>query len=101
MSRHSPVVCTLTDAERKERGTTWQQVARTAVSAIEEREDGFVLTFNGDRATFEEIRNLVEAERRCCQWMTLDLQDGSPATLRIAADTVEGRAAIKRMLALL
>lgn len=100
MDRERPIICTLTGAERGARSTTWQDAIATMGPTIEERHDGYLLSAMLDLPMFEKLRDLVQAERECCQWMTLELNGGSPATLRISADSIEGKAAIKTMLGL-
>jgi hypothetical protein len=77
---------------------TWQEVMRTVVLAINERDDGYVLSLKADLAASERLRGLVDEERRCCRWMTLELEGGSTPSLRISSDSTEGKSAIKTML---
>lgn len=98
MREHKPVICTLTDGERNQRATHWHDVVRRYATSIREDPNGFTLVLRDGEHVFETIRDLVEAERRCCQWMNLELNREKPVSLTITAESKEGKAAIGAML---
>lgn len=100
MSGQKPIICTLTDEDRRSRTTTWHDVMRNALTRIDERIDGYTLALDFKRIDFEQIYNLIQAERECCQWMHLDLHDRGQTTLEITSGSPDGKAAIKNMLGL-
>jgi hypothetical protein len=100
MSESTPIVCTLTAKQLAARATNWRDVVRSSVTHVQERPDGFALTLDYETIPFENIRSLVEAERQCCRWMDLQFDGATMTVLRITSDSHEGKAAIKRMLAI-
>jgi hypothetical protein len=81
------------------RGARWRAALKGAVSDVAERADGYVLTLRGDERTYSRFLRLVAAEKRCCDWMKLELlRDGPAITLTIGAETKEGKAVIASML---
>ena len=95
-----PIVCTLSSAEIVDRAGQWQSIGQRYVQGITECEGGYVLTMRADKRVLDDVQRLVEAERRCCAWMTLDLQRGDPATLRVTAESPEGVEVIKAIFGL-
>ena len=100
MCECKPIICTLSDGDRKARAVTWRDVMHQAVTQVEERPDGFVLTLDPGTLEFSELHRLVESERLCCAWMTLELDEGPVATLTITSESLGGKGVIKEMLGL-
>lgn len=76
-----PVACSLMDAELQERRRNVLQKVRSAVSEVEETENGFIYRFPSDRAWVKELANLVELEHQCCPFLkfsvTVEPGDGA------------------------
>ncbi len=99
MYEPKPIICTLTDEDLKSRKTTWREVMRTSVSDVREIADGYTLIL-GTNNDIEAVRQLTRAESACCEWMSLELSEGAPSTLKITSESPGGKAVIKEMLAL-
>jgi len=98
MANHRPIVCTLPFFERVQRGISWRKLAADCAAPITELPNGYALTLRSDEPTFSAVSHLVELERRCCAWMTLNLEYGAALKLTITADSEEGKATIANML---
>jgi hypothetical protein len=85
------IVCTLTQDELRDTRYAWQKLFRTALIARDEIPGGIRLVVNEGSAVA--LRQLIEVERDCCQWINFDL-DGS--TVSMTADEA-GAAAIRQM----
>jgi hypothetical protein len=85
MSSTPPIACTLTEAEWPARRAEMAAIARELVSA-EACAGGGVLRFRAGERTRERVAAFVEAERRCCPFLTLELRD-DPEALTL---TVQG-----------
>jgi hypothetical protein len=79
------IVCTLSQDELRDTRYAWQKLFRTALISRDEIPGGIRLVVNEGSAVA--LRQLVEVERECCQWINFDLE-GS-----IVSMTAEGAAA--------
>ena len=71
-ARSEAIVCTLTSDELADTGSAWRKLFRTGLLSREEIPGGVRLVVNDGSA--EALRQLVEIERECCQWITFDLE---------------------------
>lgn len=81
--------CTLSQRELAQRRKAIAGWLRATVQEVEEKPDGFSLRFAGDGATAAELFRLVEAERRCCGFLTYELRfepNQGPVWLRLRGD---------------
>jgi len=97
MLKSEPIVCTLTDDELQSRKVTWQDVVQKSVTSATPIDRGYILTLDVEHSEIEELRELVNAESKCCRWMHLAL-DEHAMRLSITSDSVGGAAVIGRML---
>jgi hypothetical protein len=97
---HKPIVCTLTVFERVSRGMSWRRLAANFATSITELPNGYALALHSDEPAISAASHLVELERRCCAWMTLNLERGATVSLTLTADSKEGKATIAHMLGL-
>jgi len=94
-----PIVCTLGDAELKERLLSWEDVVRRFVTSAEAIDGGFSLALDVGGSELQQIHELVVAESDCCGWMSLAF-DERAMRLVITATSRAGVDAIGRMLGL-
>ena len=99
MKRLKPIVCTLSDQERRLRTFTWREVVQCYAGEIVEQVDGYVLTLTAEPEGLAGIKGLVESEQRCCEWMDLRFDSGD-ATLTITSASRLGKSIIADMLGL-
>jgi hypothetical protein len=101
MANSKPIVCTLSNAERRGRGVKWKDALRAAGAHITDTPGGVLISFeNGGRSdSLDEIAELVRMESRCCAWMNLELRRaGTHATLAISSGSEEGAHLIQAMV---
>jgi hypothetical protein len=68
-----PVICTLSDAERREREAALLAQFTSAVIATEELHDGYAFRVPGDKNWLALATDLIAAERQCCPFLTFQL----------------------------
>jgi hypothetical protein len=64
-----PIVCTLSDAEFRERERVVLEKIRAAVVDAVETDEGFVFTFPSDDDSFAALNEFIVVERRCCPFL--------------------------------
>jgi hypothetical protein len=69
----TPIVCTLTTAELREREASLLAQFRSAVVETEELQDGFAFRLTGYGKLIALIAELIVAERECCPFLTFEL----------------------------
>ena len=72
-SDETPVTCSLTSAEFREREATLLARFRSAVLASEELADGYAFRLPGDAEYIALIAELMVAERECCSFLRFEL----------------------------
>jgi hypothetical protein len=99
MKRRKPIVCSLSAADRKVRGDRWRRLISQWSGRIAVARNGVTIRFDDPRI-WAELQELVALERRCCEWMRLDLSvDGGGLLLTVGAEHRDGAAAIRNMMA--
>jgi hypothetical protein len=90
-ARSGTIACTLTAADLEDTRRGWQKLFRTSLVARDLVPGGLRLSFtSGGEAA---LKQLVDIEVECCQWITFQL-DGPSVTMTAAGD---GEAAIRSM----
>ena len=90
-ARSDIIACTLTPGDLEDTRRGWQKLFQTSLLSREVVPGGLRLSFTpGGEAA---LRQLVDIEVDCCQWITFEL-DGSSVTMTAAGD---GEAAIRTM----
>src|SRR5262249_9832730 len=82
----TPIVCSLTTAELREREATLLAQFRSAVVETEELQDGFVFRLTGEGKLIALIAELMVAERECCPFLTFEfvaLPNKGPLIVRV------------------
>ncbi|MCA1590943.1 MAG: hypothetical protein LC734_11295, partial [Acidobacteria bacterium] len=69
MSEEIPIVCTLNDAEVRERERTVLAKIKTSVLATNETDDGYAFRFRSDDDAFAMLNEFIVLERRCCPFL--------------------------------
>ena len=69
----TPIVCSLTTAELREREATLLAQFRSAVVETEELQDGFVFHLTGGGKVIDLTAELIVAERECCPFLTFEI----------------------------
>ena len=74
MTPTSPIACTLTATESRDRAGEVGRLARTALLARHRIDGGVRMIF--DKAARERLEVLVAAEAECCPFLAMDLRAG-------------------------
>ena len=84
-----PIVCTLTEAELRERRQTILDLLRADAIAIVGLADGYSYRFNRTADVLPKLTKLVELESQCCQFLTFKLAVApeQPITLEVSGPT--------------
>lgn len=72
-SDNTPIACSLTTAELRDREATLLAEFRSAVVETEELQDGYAFRLSGDRNWIGLIAELIVAERECCPFLAFEL----------------------------
>ena len=73
LSDNTPIACSLTTVELRDREATLLAQFRTAVVETEELQDGYAFRLSGDGRWIELIAELILAERECCPFLAFEL----------------------------
>jgi hypothetical protein len=88
-----PIVCTLTDADLKDRGQAWQKLLDSGLVERDRVSGGIRLRpAPGAKAA---LLKLIDLERECCAWIDYEIGEDSAVTLTAAGD---GEAVLAGML---
>jgi hypothetical protein len=68
-----PIVCTLSDAQKREREATLLARFKAGVIAAEELDDGYSFRIPGGKDWFALAVDLITAEHECCPFLTFQL----------------------------
>jgi len=94
----SAIVCNLDSLSSHERARR-SELARTieqAATGIEETESGYRMRFSNDAKTCEQALELILLERRCCPFLTLELEfEPGDGAVRLA---IGGAPGVKQFL---
>jgi hypothetical protein len=80
-----PIICTLTEAELKERRRTVLDSFLDSAIDVTAIENGYRCRFKPTPTLLATLSNLVELERQCCQFLTFKIvvEPQQPITLEI------------------
>ena len=85
------IACTLSPSDLRDTQAAWQKLFRMSLISREAVPGGLKLVVHDGSA--DALRQLIDVERECCQWITFEL-DGPVVTMTAAGD---GAAAIQQM----
>lgn len=90
-----PIACTLTDADRQDRGAAWRKLLASGLVERERVPGGIrLIAAPGAAASLVE---LIDLERECCAWIEFGLSEGREgAVVTLTADG-DGEAALAGM----
>jgi hypothetical protein len=91
-----PIVCTLTEAELRERRRTVLDSIRDSAIDVAETEEGYVFRFKPASDVLARLSNLVDLERQCCAFLTFRIVVEPQQPIRLE---VTGPPESKRMIA--
>lgn len=86
MSEPIPIMCTLSPAELRDRGTAWRKLLDSGLVDRRRVLGGVRLAAQPGAAAA--LLELVELERACCPWITIDIAEGPQVTL--TAESTDG-----------
>ena len=72
-SDNTPIACSLTTVELRDREATLLAEFRSAVVETEELQNGYAFRFTGDDRWIGLIAELIVAERECCPFLRFEL----------------------------
>ena len=98
MNERPPIACSLPAATLGARLDRVRALGARSLLRADRTADAHVLRFRPDGETRRELEQIVAAERRCCPFLQLGLQDGGELVLTIAAPE-EGREAAAALAA--
>lgn len=99
MEETAAIACTLTASDLRDRRAAWMKVGRYA-TASRPVTGGMTFLFAPAPGVEESLVTLVDLERDCCAWMTIDLRrtaDGLSMTVTGVGD--DGEAAARETFA--
>jgi len=82
-----PIVCTLTEAELRERRRTVLAALRASVTEIAATTDGYIWRFPATADILAKLTALVDMERQCCAFLTfkITVEPKQPIELKISS----------------
>lgn len=75
MDKDMPIACTLSAVDYQRRLRAIRRVGFDAFLSADERPDGATLRFRNSPETRQELHEIVEAERACCPFLSLAVDD--------------------------
>ena len=82
----TPIACSLTTAELRDREAKLLSQFRSAVVEAEELEEGYVFRLPSDAKWIPLVAELIVAERECCPFLTFELSaqpNDGPVIVRV------------------
>jgi hypothetical protein len=82
----TPIACSLTSVELRDRVTTLLAQCRSAVIETEELQEGYAFRLPGDGKWIRLAAELIAAERECCPFLAFEvsaLPNLGPVTVRV------------------
>jgi hypothetical protein len=84
---NTPIACSLTTVELRDREATLLAQFRSAVIETEELKEGYAFRLPGDGEWIRLIAELIMAERECCPFLTFEMTAHSnigPVTIQVS-----------------
>jgi hypothetical protein len=96
MSREpAPLACSLSPDDLKRRSQRWSELASEALLETTSTETGVRFRFRGTKEIGEELRQLVEAESRCCPFLSFEMRAVDREVILDVSSPEEARALIQ------
>jgi hypothetical protein len=83
---NTPIACSLTTVELRDREATLLAQFRSAVIATEELQEGYAFRLPGDGECIGRVAELIVAERECCPFLAFEvaaLPNMGPVIVRV------------------
>jgi hypothetical protein len=83
---HTPIACSLTTVELRDREAALHAQFRSAIMETEELREGYAFRLPGDGEWIRLIAEVIVAERECCPFLTFEvfaLPDKGPVKVRV------------------
>ncbi len=85
MAETEPIVCTLTESDRQDRGAAWRKLFGSGL-VERDRVPGGIRLIAAPGAALSLIE-LIDLERECCTWIRFEVREGSEgAVVTLTAD---------------
>ena len=87
---NTPIACSLTTAELRDREATLLAQFKSAVVETEELQDGYTFRLPEDGESIQVVANLIMAERECCPFLAFNLvaqPNKGPVIVRVTGPT--------------
>ena len=97
---NTPIACSLTTAELRDREAKFVAQFRSAVVEAEELQEGFTFRLAGDGTWITLVAELIVAQRECCPFLTFELAalpNKGPLMIRVIAPS-GGKEFVKTVL---
>jgi len=95
MAERTPIACTLSPSELKDREGAWKKLLGSGLVEREPVPGGIRLRPAPGAATA--LLDLIDLERECCAWISFEIGEGSAVTLTAGG---EGEAVLAGMFSL-
>ena len=94
-----PLVCTLTDADYRDRERAWLKL-RPFVSTSEVIAGGLRFTFGPAIGLKDSLKELIRLEAECCAWMTFAMNETAEGVqLTIISNGADGERGVREAFA--
>lgn len=91
MSSAIPIVCTLNDAEFRERERTVLKKIKVSMLSISETDNGYAFRFPSDDEALAMLNEFIVLERRCCPFLDFTMTvPGGEANIELELSGPEG-----------
>ena len=84
---NTPIACSLTSVELRDREATLLAQFKSCVIATEELADGYAFRVSADAESIAAVEELIAAERKCCGFLAFELTAGTNMGLVIVRVT--------------
>jgi len=88
----NPIACTLDESDLRQRLDQIAALGADALIAHGETDGTHTLRFRRDDATCRQLRQIVEAESKCCPFLALQVNESAGGLLLTIDAPAEGRA---------
>jgi hypothetical protein len=94
MLKPLPIVCTLTPSQLRDRGLAWRTLLDSGLVDRTRVAGGVRLAAEDERARTT-LLALVELERSCCSWITIEI--GEELAVTLTSGSADGEATLAQM----
>ena len=95
MAEAKPIVCTLDDSDRQDRGAAWRKLLGSGLVERERLQGGIRLV--AAPGAVASLIELIDLERECCAWINYEVSEGSEGAVVTLTAEGDGEAALAGM----